>query len=502
MRRVRSLGSRSVLTLALVCGALASGDPAARAAPGDAGAIAGGDLIRMLAGDQAATLSGLRVEGDLNLAALQNVRRPLRCQSCRFTGRITGTDLIFERIVDFNGSVFEGPVDLSAVLFRDRAGFEGVTFSGPVTFGSTRFLADASFAGTQFQGAAVFDRVQFSGGALFSDAVFASDAGFQATQFGSGADFAGADFEAAAIFASAGFGKKVSFARSNFAGAAEFRGAVLSGGANLGVERFDQGVSLEAVTAAGSVEFLGAALQGEGVFNNFASTGLLALDGIRVLGSNSGLFLDQISVSRLTMDVDQIEVVQGRNVQKTVLKLVEKSGRESGDLALANRARFQLLDLEGEEKEGFWRWWDRLVFRDISGYLVRPIHPLVTLAILLLAGAMIRSAGSLRLGFMSWWRSRSSTPEPPTLRGKLRAWLLLGEKGVSRVLEGLSRTLNVAIRRKAEIKLENRERVRDYLMAGLLWGEFLLYKLVFAIFVLALGNSNSTVRQLLDAVTG
>jgi hypothetical protein len=228
----------------------------------------------------------------------------------------------------------------------------------------------------------------------------------------------------------------------------------------------------------------------------------LALDGIRVLGPDSGLFLDEISVAKLTMDVDQIEVVQGRRVQKEVLKLVEKSGRESGDLALANRARFQFLDLEGEEKQGLRRWWDRLVFRDISGYLVKPIHPLITLGILVLIGAFIRSARSLRLGLKSWWESRSASPPPPTLRGKLRAALLLGEKGVSRILEGLSRTLNVAVRRKAEIKLENRERVRDYSMAGLLWVEFLVYKLMFAIFLLALGNSNSTVRQLLDAVTG
>lgn len=483
-------------------GAGAQEDGDAAREDGAAGLVQAQEMGRLLTGDRAVNLSGFTVAGDLDLSRLDRVGRPLRCQNCRFTGAVTGTDLIIERIVDFSGSTFEGPVELSAVLFRDRAGFEQVTFGGPATFGSTRFLADASFAASEFGGAAVFNRAQFGAGALFSDAVFHSDAGFQATQFGEGADFSGSEFEAKSDFTAAGFGKRASFARAGFAEVADFRGAVMSGGANMGAESFADGFSLEAVNAGGSVDFLGATLQGEGVFNNFAGTGLLALDGIRVLGANSGLFLDQISVSRLTIDVDRIGVVQGRDTQKRVLQQVERSGREAGDLALANRARFQFLDLEGEEKEGF-RWLvDRLIFRDISGYLVRPTHPLLTLGLLVLAGGLIRSARSLRLGLAGWWKARASTPRPSTLWDRGRAWLLLGEKAVSRILGGLSKSLNVAIRRKAEIKLENTERVRDYLRVGVLWGEFLAYKLMIAIFLLALGNSNSTVRQLLDAVTG
>jgi hypothetical protein len=503
LRLCASLGVRAVYCLALACWLLPQAGPAAALEAGEAGAIAAGDVIRIVNAGQPANLSGVRVEGDLDLSGIETVTRPLRCQGCRFTGKVVATDLILERIVDLSGSVFDGPVDFSAALFRDRAGFENVLFNQGATFGSTRFLADASFAQTRFGGPAVFDRAQFGAGALFSDTSFASDAGFQATQFGAGADFAGSEFRGASNFTSTSFGKRVSFARSRFTRVAEFRGAALSGGANMGVEKFNEGFSLEAVTAAGSIEFLGAALQGEGAFNNFSSTGVLALDGIRLLGPDSAIFLDQLSVSRLTMDVEQIGAAQGRNVQKTVLELVEKSGRESGDLALANRARFQLLDLEGEEKEGFARLVDRLLFRDVSGYLVRPLHPLVTLLILVFIGGMVRSARSLRIGVTGWWSSRSSRQSPATVWDRLRRALLLSEKAVSRVLGGVSKAMNVAVRRKPDhIKLENPDRVSDYLKVGLLWGEFLTYKLVFAVFVLALGNSNSTVRQLLDAVTG
>lgn len=501
MRRHR-LASLALCGLIGATSAMGFSGAALAADAGAAGAITAAEMIGMLTAAQATNLTGFTVTGDVDLRPVDRAGRPLRCQECRFTGSLTGTDLIFERIVDFSGSVFAGPVDLSAVLFRDRAGFEGVTFDQAANFGSTRFLADASFADTVFQGPAVFDRAQFGAGALFSDAAFASDAGFRAAQFAAGADFAGTDFEAASDFTSASFGKRVSFARSRFARVAQFRAAVLSGGANMGVEMFNEGFNLEAVNAGGSVDFLGAGLQGEGAFNNFSSTGLLALDGIRVVGPDSGIFLDQISVSRLTMDVDQIEMVRGREIQKKTLEAVEKSGRESGDLALANRARFQFLDLEGEEKQGLGKLFDRLVYRDISGYLVRPIHPLVTLGILVLTGAFVRSARSLRQGFSSWWHSRPAVPVRASFWQRVRTWMLLAEKAASRILGGLSKTLNVAIRRKPEIKLENPDQVRDYTMAGVLWGEFLVYKLVFAIFLLALGNSNSTVRQLLDAITG
>jgi hypothetical protein len=454
----------------------------------------------MLAGPQATTLLDVTVQGDVDLTGLERVGRPLRCQNCRFTGAFRGTDLILERIVDFSGTTFEGPVDLSAALFQDRAGFENVVFAGPATFGSTRFTADASFADTEFHAPALFDRAQFGAAAALADTTFGADASFQAAQFTGGADFAGADFGGPSNFAAAGFGQRSSFARATFSKLAEFRGAAFPAGANLGVEKFNQGFNLESVTAGGSIEFLGAALEGEGVLANLSSTGTVALDGIRVLEGNSQLFLDQISVARLTMDVEEIAAVRGRNVQKSVLKLVEKSGRESGDLALANRARFQLLDLEGDEKRGFSRLVDRLLLRDVGGYLVRPSHPLVTLLLAILMAGLMRSARPLEVVASVWRAERDSATG---FKRRAHLVLLQAGKATEKLLDGISSTVQVAISRKADhIKREDSERILDHVRVWVLWGEFLAYKTLLAAFLLALGNSNSTVRQLLEAVTG
>lgn len=502
MRRIRWWGTGLCCSAAVAGWLLFAMGSAWAVTADDTRVLQAEEFVAMLAGAEATNLAGLTVAGDVDLGRLEQLARPLRCRDCRFTGGFQAIDLILERIVDFSGSVFEGPFDMSAALFRDRAGFEEVVFAGPAVFGSARFLADASFGRSEFRGPAAFDRVQFGGAAGFSGTLFAGDAGFERAQFGLGADFAGARFGARSAFADSSFARRVSFARAEFAEEASFAGASLGGGGNFGVQSFGRGCSFEGVTAAGSTEFLGAGLAGEGVFNNFSSTGTLALDGIRMLG-DARLFLDRVTASRLTMDVDQIGRVAGPAVRKQVLAEVEEAGRESGDLALANRARFRLLDLEGAEKQGLARVWDRLILRNAGGYLVRPLNPLATLAVLVLAGGLIRSARSLRQGVQSREVPRAEHGGSRGLRTRMHRTLLVSEKAVARLLSGISRAMNVAFRRKPDhIKLADPERARSYLGVGVLWGEFLVYKLMLAVFLLALGNSNATVRQLLDAVTG
>lgn len=471
--------------------------------PAEGGVVPAAEFANLLVGSRAADLSDTTVEGDVDLRSLEAIRRPVRCQGCRFSGSFTATDLIFERIVDFSGSVFRGRTDLAAAVFRDRAGFENVVFETEVTFGSARFTGDASFSGAEFRGPAAFDRAQFGSSAVFSDTAFSGPAGFGAAQLSGVADFSGAAFEDEADFTGTGFGKRASFARATFGKLAEFRGASFAGGANLGVEKFEAGFNLEAVSAAGTVEFLGAGLEGEGVLANFSSTGTLSLDGLRAIGTGSKLFLDRLSVARLTMDVEEISVVRGRTVQKEVLKLVERSGRESGDLALANRARFEFLDLEGGEKEGFVaRVVDRVFFRDIAGYLVRPSHPLLTLLSLVVIAGVIRSFGHLREATRGW-AAGTASPGTGRFKRRLRRAVEAVAAPIERILDGISTTVHVALNRKADhIERKESEKIRDHAMLWMLWIEFLVYKGLIAVFLLALGNSNSTVRQLFEAVTG
>jgi hypothetical protein len=61
----------------------------------------------------------------------------------------------------------------------------------------------------------------------------------------------------------------------------------------------------------------------------------------------------------------------------------------------------------------------------------------------------------------------------------------------------------VAFRPKPNnIKVDDPERPASYIVALVRLVEFLVYKVVLAVFLLALGNSNASVRQLLDTVRG
>lgn len=495
----KRLGRAAVSLLSIIV--LLAADQPAQAQEPDV--IPAEEFVGIMAGDEAADLAGLTVEGDLDLRSLQRVARPFRCRGCRFTGAVVATDLIFERIVDVRGSVFEGSTDLSAAIFEDRAGFEDTKFAGPATFGLTRFLAGASFAGSDFDEAAVFERAQFGDDAVFSDTVFAGDADFEAARFNEAADFAGADFAADGNFAAADFAERASFVRADFAGTANFRGATMAAGANLRVNEFAGDLMLAEVTAGGSIEFTGALLYKNGFFVNLSSTGTLVLEGMD-LHPDAELLMDRIGADGLTMDVErQIDFVQGTLVKANVLELVERTGRESGDLALANRARFELLDLQGERKEGLDRVVDRLVFRDVGGYLVRPLNPIRALLLLILTGGLIRSARSVGSSVRGWSQAGMLRMSSASPRQLLHRVLLMLEKATARVLAGIAATMKVAVKPKADhIRLGDPERTREYLKVGVLWCEFLVYKLVFAAIVLSLGNSNPTVRQLLDAVTG
>lgn len=277
----------------------------------------------------------------------------------------------------------------------------------------------------------------------------------------------------------------------------------MADGANLGANAFRQGLMLVGVTAGGLIEFPGAVLFGEGFFVNLSSTGSLVLDGMS-LHPEAELFMDGLAVDRLILDVGrQVDFVQGPAVKTRVLEMVERTGRESGDLALANRARFQLLDMQGARKEGLDRAVDRLILREVGGYLVRPLNPITALLVLILAGGLIRSARPLGETLRNRWPAGAAGGESLNVRQMLRRVLLTLEKATARILAGIAAAMRVAVKRKADhIQLGDPERTREYVRVGVLWCEFLVYKLVFATIVLALGNSNSTVRQLLDAVAG
>ncbi len=76
------------------------------------------------------------------------------------------------------------------------------------------------------------------------------------------------------------------------------------------------------------------------------------------------------------------------------------------------------------------------------------------------------------------------------------------QKGVVAVLGGLAAGLAVAVHRKPGIEIAeaDRDQVRAYFVAALKALEFVAYKLLIVLLLLALGNSSATIREVIDTV--
>lgn len=142
---------------------------------------------------------------------------------------------------DFEGRVFQEPVDLSNAVF-ERVSFRGARFEKSVDFRGAVFLdahfdcaafcGSAYFADVDFVGPASFERaaqggdyplewpeeVEFAGWADFTNARFHDKAGFGGVRFQSRAMFGGAEFAADAMFTGARFCEARTFGPMDVAG--------------------------------------------------------------------------------------------------------------------------------------------------------------------------------------------------------------------------------------------------------------------------------------------
>lgn len=495
---------RFVATLAMAVSLVGVMPSPARARPSsDGGSISATDVVTLTRSAQPVALSNVVIQGDLDLRPVGTVSRPFRCLRCRFGGGFRASDVVFERLFDVTGSYFGAGVDLDGALFEERATFDASQFAGAVAVVSARFSTDVSFSGVQFLFPATFDRLQTGGTASFAKSEFVDDASFAGAHFAGKSDFGRAMFKSTSMFRDTVFTGRVSFLHAAFTKQADFRGSELPGGANLRLLTLEEGALFDQVSAGGAVDLEGSLLRGEVAFGNMGTSGSLSLTGVRP--RRAQLYMDGIAVHDLVMDIRHIDVVQGPKVQKQVLGMIERSAKERQDLSLANEARFRLLSLEAQEHKSTHPVsyaLDRIFYRDIAGYLVRPAHPLLAFLALLAAGGLargLRNLPKLRVGA----RPSTGTQQPDRRRGvvqRLRLLFLGQQKAVATVLSGIASAFFVAFRRKAEIKVEDPDRVRAYFCAMALWSEFLAYKVLIAVFLLALGNSNATVRQLFDAV--
>ena len=80
----------------------------------------------------------------------------------------------------------------------------------------------------------------------------------------------------------------------------------------------------------------------------------------------------------------------GRDYVERFLSVVESAAKARNDLRLANDARYERRKRIAEEYSPPRHLADYVFYRGISGYLVRPWHPLVTLAAIAFACAVAR----------------------------------------------------------------------------------------------------------------
>jgi len=398
------------------------------------------------AGQVAATLAGghsfegrhLVIKGTIDLRAAGTVAGSFRCKRCTITGSVLASDVEFRDVIDLDHTRVDGTVDMrgalfdrgvlwsasaigrqarfSQAVFRQTTAFDGTVFAGPAYFSWARFQRESSFLGTGFQRAAFFDRVVFIGDATFAESLFAPCPG--TGELSGRASFVGATFHGRADFRSRCFGGRAAFSGAIFLGpadfwsaqflavgadSADFSAAIFGADASFKLVDFHGGANFQTVSAARDLSFEAATFETKGDLTGATVAGILSFT---LELRPHRLSLNNLIVGGVNFDPAKIDVVPGSGAQEKILTETEDTARAQGDLATANDARFERLRMQGDirfsQATGWWgrRWvWlqDRLFYRDIAGYLVRPLHPVVALGVLAFFAVVMRV---LRL----WWR--------------------------------------------------------------------------------------------------
>ena len=163
----------------------------------------------------------------------------------------------------------------------------------------------------------------------------------------------------------------------------------------------------------------------------------------------------------------------------------------------------------------------RLSGEAFGGYLVQPFYPIRAMLILIIIGTVVRwiarlhaPAQSAQLGLGPQpgigygrrggacarrvaRRRRARTAPSPAAHDQL-LWL---SKALATGARALADTIRAAVRlRPRDIPEQRRDDLAAYATAFLAGGEWLAYKVLFALFIIGLANANPTFKQLVEAV--
>jgi hypothetical protein len=447
--------------------------------------------------------TGLRIEGDIDLIALGRVKQPLRCRGCHVAGGVKAVDVTFEQMVDLNdvtidgpvdlgGSTFDAPafftgttaegarlagsVDLTSAVFKDVASFQAARIDGQYTAVGTRFMGDASFTGSHFLQSANFERATFSGRAQLNDITFGAGASFLRTTFVGPTDFSVSSSCDSVILRGSSF---TLLDMTAFA-------VALPGSACSSVP---PRAKLEITNASGGTLDLRKAVTPKLDLNGLRISQIIDLRG---LDANEMVW-NNVTTAGLRAAPASLSGVLSVPDRMDGLTAIEDTARRTGDLRTANDARYARLRLASARQPWWRRVPDVVLYRWIGGYLVRPSHPIVAFFLLVIAGAVARIAARAR---------RRALPARITTTTRRMGAASAAMWGISVSLSALTQATRAALARKPKDMPTADEfgRLRDYVSAAARGFEYLGGKALLFAFGLCLGNSNATLRQLIDAL--
>ena len=520
--------------------------------------VTGAEIVQLAVAGEPVDLDDVTVVGDVDLRPVETVSRIFRCTRCTFLGAITASNVAFERVVDLSGSQlqrginFEGAVFGDAFLmrsigeqaatidepavftlaaFEDRANFEGSQFRDGADFRVTQFAGDASFADASVIGDARFDSATFDGRAQFNGssavASIEGQANFTTAMFRDKADFRRRVFAGSATFAGAAF-EAVDFTQARFGGVATFDDASVEGTCSFAAAKFEDDLHFVRVVLRGPTNFQAAQAEGE---IDFVDTAAADRFDLRGLSTTKPIWLDRITAPGLQLDLSRLNNITSESVQIRVLGMIEAGARERGDIDLANEAAFRRSQIQTDLEDGV----DRLVGQageSVGGYLVQPFVPVRAIVLLVIIGTLVRAVARLVPAIskrrLAWDLTQTHAPAatgvgamavtaPATLDPRSEAEqiesspatqaaahdvLLELSKAAATVARAFADTVRAAVRlRPQDIPERRRDELSAYGAALLAGAEWFAYKVLFALFLIGLANSNPTFKQLVEAVS-
>jgi hypothetical protein len=423
---------------------------------------------------------GVTLCGDLDLAGA-DVKGLFECRGCTLSGRLLAAEAIFRSTVDLSGTRVAKLVDMQGTRFERPAVFDvGPTgsptmFEGRVDYSLATFRGLAAFGQARFGRTAAFNFARFRGDAVFDLASFAT-ASFRSAHFDGRASFAGLDteFVGKATFASASFARDAVFTQAEFDDHTAFDGATFATNAIFIGADFTS-VSFDDVRAAGSLDLTG-------VSANSASFTDTVADSVSLRDatfSRSGIVFYRVFIRDLDLAVRDVAYVKGE--PRVTLKLIEQSAKNRADLAVANDAYFQERVLASDRNGAVVHALDLVFYRWVAGYLVRPWHPLLALLILALVASAVRMV----------WRDLHRTRGSP--RAAKPSWAQRAGQQVVLGGNALLDTTGTVLPGRTDAEksegLRLLHRVERFAFGALM-----------ACVVIALANSNPSLRQVLDAL--